>query len=164
MSFQDWLKFGWLREHKTSRQEIADLFALADRDLKACQTPALVSDWQFNIAYNAALQLAATALAAAGYSAERGNHHYRTIQSLEFTLGLVPATIRKFDVFRKKRNITDYERADTRIRKLKKCENSPRRFAATSKHGFGGNIRNFCRSVIRIGVHIWPRSYFLRPA
>jgi len=113
MSLQDWLKFGWLKEHKTSRQEIADLFAVADRDLKACQTPALVPDWQFNIAYNAALQLAATALAAAGYSAERGNHHYRAIQSLEFTLGLAPATVRKFDVFRKKRNITDYERADT---------------------------------------------------
>ena len=110
---QDWLKYGWLREHRSSRQEIADLFAVADRDLKACQTPALVPDWQFNIAYNAALQLAATALAAAGYDAERGNHHYRIIQSLEFTLGLPAATIRKFDVFRKKRNITDYERADT---------------------------------------------------
>jgi hypothetical protein len=35
------------------------------------------------------------------------------IQSLEFTLGTDAATIRKLDVFRKKRNITDYERADT---------------------------------------------------
>ena len=113
MSLQDWLKFGWLKEHKTSRQEIADLFAVADRDLKACQTPNLVPDWQFNIAYNAALQLASAALAAAGYDAERGNHHYRIIQSLELTLGLDLTVIRKFDVFRKKRNITYYERADT---------------------------------------------------
>lgn len=113
MSLRDWLKFGWLKEHQTSRQEIADLFAVADRDLKACQTPALVPDWQFNIAYNAALQLATAALAACGYEAERGNHHYRVIQSLEFTLGLDTGTIRRFDLFRKKRNITDYERADT---------------------------------------------------
>jgi len=113
MSLQDWLKYGWLKEHKTSRHEIADLFAVADRDLKACQTPDLVPDWRFNIAYNAALQLATAALAAAGYEAERGNHHYRVIQSLEFTLALPAATIRKFDVFRKKRNVTDYERADT---------------------------------------------------
>lgn len=113
MSLQDWLKFGWLKEHKTSRREIADLFAVADRDLKACQTPDLVPDWQFNIAYNAALQLASAALAAAGYDAERGNHHYRVIQSLEFTLGVDSTVIMKFDVFRKKRNITDYERADT---------------------------------------------------
>jgi hypothetical protein len=113
MSLPDWLKFGWLKEHKTSRQEIADLFAVADRDLNACQTPDLVSDWQFNIAYNAALQVASAALAAAGYEAERANHHYRVIHSLEFTLGVEGTVIRKFDVFRKKRNIADYEMADT---------------------------------------------------
>ncbi|MGA2270964.1 MAG: hypothetical protein ABSH44_21040 [Bryobacteraceae bacterium] len=109
---QEWLRFGWLKEHKTSRQEIADLLAVADRDLEACQTPGLIPDWQFNIAYNAALQLASAALAAAGYEAERSSHHYRVIQSLEFTLGTEPATIRKFDIFRKKRNIADYDRAD----------------------------------------------------
>jgi hypothetical protein len=113
MSLRDWLQFGWLKEHKTSRPEIGDLFAVADRDLKACQTPDLGSDWQFNIAYNGALQLASAALAAAGYKAERANHHYRVIHSLEFTLGVEASLIRKFDVFRKKRNITDYERADT---------------------------------------------------
>jgi len=113
MSLEDWLKFGWLKEHKTSRQEIADLLAVADRDLQACQTPDLVSDWRFNIAYNAALQLATAALAAAGYEAERTNHHYRVIHSLEFTLGVDATAIGKFDVFRKKRNITDYERVDT---------------------------------------------------
>jgi len=112
MSLQEWFRYGWLREHRTSRQEIADLFAVADRDLKACRTPGLIADWQFNIAYNAALQLASAALAAAGYEAERASQHYRVIQSLEFTLGLPADTIRKFDVFRKKRNITDYERAD----------------------------------------------------
>jgi len=73
----------------------------------------LVPDWQFNIAYNAALQLATAALAASGYQAERANHHHRVIHSLEFTVGLDNTTIRKFDIWRKKRNITDYERADT---------------------------------------------------
>jgi len=37
VSLQDWLKFGWLKEHKASRQEIADLLAVADRDLEACR-------------------------------------------------------------------------------------------------------------------------------
>jgi hypothetical protein len=32
MTLQDWLKAGWLLEHKTSRQETADLFAMAARD------------------------------------------------------------------------------------------------------------------------------------
>ncbi len=33
MSLVDWLNNGWLVEHKTSPQEIADLFGVADRDL-----------------------------------------------------------------------------------------------------------------------------------
>jgi hypothetical protein len=113
VSLRDWLQFGWLTEHETSRQEIGDLFAVADRDLAACQTRELVADWRFNIAYNAALQLAAAALAAAGYRAERLNHHHRVIQSLEFTVGSDARTISKLDLFRKKRNISDYERAES---------------------------------------------------
>ncbi len=112
MSLQDWLKFGWLKEHRASAQEIADLLAVADRDLQACKTPGLVADWKFNIAYNAALQLAAAALAAAGYQAERAQHHYRVIHSLEWTIGMDAAGIRRLDSFRKKRNMSDYERAD----------------------------------------------------
>ena len=111
MSLQDWLKFGWLKEHEPSREEIADLFTVADRDLEACQTTGLVNDWKFNIAYNAALQLATAALAAAGFQAERSNHHFRVIHSLELTIGLDQRLIRTFDAFRKKRNLTDYERA-----------------------------------------------------
>ena len=76
-SLQDWLKNGWLKEHKTSREEVADLLAVADRDLAARKTAGLHNDSRFNIAYNAALQLASAALAIAGYKAERVNHHYR---------------------------------------------------------------------------------------
>jgi len=36
-----------------------------------------------------------------------------SFNSLEFTLGTEPATIAKFDIFRKKRNIADYDRAGT---------------------------------------------------
>src|SRR5712692_10087788 len=112
-SLKDWLKFGWLKEHKTSPGEVADLLAVADRDLTACKTPGLHNDWRFNIAYNAGLQLASAALAISGYQAERANHHYRVIDSLSHTLGTDAATIKKFDAFRKKRNVSDYERADT---------------------------------------------------
>ena len=84
---------------------------MADWDLSASKTLGLHSDWRFNIAYNAALQLAAAALAAAGYQPERSNHHYRVIDSLGLTLGVDAVTIKALDTFRKKRNISDYERA-----------------------------------------------------
>ena len=111
VSLQEWLVNGWLRAHKASRQEIRDLLGVADRDLVNCSVPGLSPDWQLNIAYNAALQLATAALAAAGYRAERESHHYRVIQSLGHTIGAKPEEIARLDAFRKKRNISDYERA-----------------------------------------------------
>lgn len=33
MSLTDWRKNGWLIEHRTSAREIADLFAVVERDL-----------------------------------------------------------------------------------------------------------------------------------
>src|SRR5467141_771495 len=110
MSLSDWLKGGWLTEHKSSAREIADLLNLADRDLADCRVVGLSADWQLNIAYNAALQSATAALAAAGYRAGRDAHHYRVIQSLAFTAGADRALIAQLEQFRKKRNIGGYER------------------------------------------------------
>ena len=109
MSLQDWQKNNWLTPHPSSRREIADLFAVADRDPAACQATGLGVDWSFNIAYNSALQSANAALAAAGYRASRDQHHYRVIQSLALTLGIDAKVIAQFDAFRKKRNLTGYE-------------------------------------------------------
>lgn len=108
---QDWLNNGWLIEQQTSRQEIADLLGVADRDLADSQTPGLSPDWQLNIAYNAAIQAATAALAAAGYRPAREAHHYRVIQSLAHTIGADSRLIAQLDAFRKKRNIGEYERA-----------------------------------------------------
>ena len=63
-----------------------------------------------NIAYNAGLQVATIALAASGYRASRAQHHVRVIQSLRETIGAGAELVATFDAFRKKRNITGYER------------------------------------------------------
>jgi hypothetical protein len=107
---QDWARNAWLIEHQSSPQEIADLLALADRDLNDCRAKGLSEDWQMAIAYNAALQSATAALAASGYRAPRDAHHYRVIQSLTLTLGADSSVVAKLDAFRKKRNLSDYER------------------------------------------------------
>lgn len=111
MSLQDWLRNGWLVEHKTSREELRSLFALADRDLIDSQVPALSPDWRFNIAYNAALQAATAALAVTGFRAAREAHHYRVIQSLAYTVKADTKLVDRLDKFRKKRNVGGYERA-----------------------------------------------------
>lgn len=111
MTLKTWENNGWLLRHKTSPQEIRDLLRIATRDLSDCETQGLSPDWRFNIAYNAALQTATAALAASGYRTSSA-HHFRTLQSLTFTLTLSTQRVDQLDHFRKKRNTNDYEQAD----------------------------------------------------
>ena len=110
MSLPDWLNEGHLKTHKTSKQEITQLLALFDRDIADARVKNLSADRRFATAYNAALTLSVAALAASGYRATGEGQHYWTIQSLSFTLQLDADTVKKFNRFRRKRNITDYER------------------------------------------------------
>jgi len=114
MTLQKWQADGLLRPHRTSRKEIAELLAAADQDLVDCGTPGLSAVWRLNIAYNAALRCATAALAACGYRPAQGESHYlRTLQSLAHTLGLDAATVQQLDGFRKKRNVSAYDRIGT---------------------------------------------------
>ncbi|MBC2595984.1 hypothetical protein H5P28_17090 [Ruficoccus amylovorans] len=109
-SSQNWHKNGWLRPHATNRQQIADLLAIVERDLADAQTARLSSDWQFGIAYNAALKLCTILLYAEGYRPEMYLAHHRTLQALQLVLG----TDRKddagyLDSCRSKRNTVEYD-------------------------------------------------------
>lgn len=109
----NWQRSGWLERHQASPQEIRELLNIADRDLTDCQTQSLSSDWKLSIAYNAALKSATAALAASGYRATHEAHHYRVIQSLAHTIGTRKNLLNQLDSFRRKRNISDYDRAGT---------------------------------------------------
>jgi len=109
MTLQRYLDNSWIQRHETSPQEIFELLAIADRDIEQSQTPGLGPEWRLSIAYNAALQLATAALAAAGYRAERQNKHQRTIECLAFTLGLDRRQVDFFDLCRRKRHSNVYD-------------------------------------------------------
>ena len=66
MTLQQWAENGWLRPHKTSAKEIKDLFRIVERDLKDA-AKGISTDWQFGIAYNAALKLCTVLLYDSGY-------------------------------------------------------------------------------------------------
>lgn len=78
-------------------------------DLANARVAGLSDDWKPSIGYNASLQAATAALVAAGFRAAREQHHFRTIQSLAFTINWPTAKVDQFDRFRKKRNIGGYE-------------------------------------------------------
>lgn len=110
MSLDLWLENGWLKEHKPTPREIAELLAVADRALQDCQVAGLSLEGKLDMAHNAALQSAAAALAVAGYRASREAYRYHAIQSLSFTLKLEDRITHRLQKLRRKRNISDYER------------------------------------------------------
>ncbi|MBM3156561.1 MAG: hypothetical protein FJ004_04675 [Chloroflexi bacterium] len=109
MTLTDWLNEKRFKPHKTSKKEIDQLLAVFERDMADAKVKTLSADRRFSTAYNAALMVSIAALAASGYRASSEGHHYWTIQSLAHTLRLDATTIRKFNKFRQKRNISDYE-------------------------------------------------------
>jgi len=111
MSLRDWADAGWLREHQTSRQQIADLFGVVDRDLEDAGR-GLSPDWQFGIAYNAVLKLCTILLYAEGWRPEKALAHYRTLQALALILGPErQADADYLDACRSKRNVAEYDAA-----------------------------------------------------
>jgi hypothetical protein len=76
MTLKQWADNGWVREHRTSPQEIADLLSVVDRDVADAQAD-ISADWQFGIAYNAALRLCTIFLYVSGDRAERTLQHCR---------------------------------------------------------------------------------------
>jgi hypothetical protein len=110
MSLQNWLKNAWLKPHKTSKQEIENLFNIVKRDLEDAQRPDVSADWRFGIAYNAALKLCTILIYAEGYKPENTYAHYRTIQSLPLILGKERSGDAAYlEACRVKRNIVEYD-------------------------------------------------------
>ena len=115
MTLELWKQNGWLREYKTSRDEVAGILGLVDRDIADAVQGEISTDWRFNIAYNAGLQLATLVLYAAGYRTGRGeSKHYRVIQALPLVMGEDFLSLRDYlDTCRRKRNISEYDAVGT---------------------------------------------------
>ena len=70
------------------------------------------ADWQYGIAYNAALKLCTILLYAEGYEPERQLAHYRTLQALPLILGTRQQDDADFlETCRQKRNTVEYDYA-----------------------------------------------------
>lgn len=114
MSLENWAKNGWLRPHQTNRQQIADLLAIVERDLTDARNTSVSADWQFGIAYNAALKLCTILLYVSGYRPEKNLAHYRTLQALPLILGTDRDDDADYlDACRAKRNTAEYDVAGT---------------------------------------------------
>jgi len=113
MTLQDWLNSKWLKSHKTSPEEIKQLFQIAERDLHDASISTISLDWRLAMAYNASLRYATIALNACAFRTAGEGHHARLIESLKYTIGADPNIIAQLHSFRKKRNVSSYDVAGT---------------------------------------------------
>jgi len=115
MNLEKWLNEQRITAHETSCQEIRNLIEVVDRDIKDASIETLSPDRRFNIAYNAALQLATILLHCRGFRTHhaRGGHHWITFSVLPDLLEEdVSEYAVYFDTCRIKRNASDYTKAD----------------------------------------------------
>ncbi len=125
MSLSNWAENGWLRPHKTSDEEIANLLSIVDRELRDATVAQISLDARLGMLYNAALKLADLPLRVAGYRATRdAAHHYRVVMSLPLTMGSEWNDAADFlDAVRVLRNRAEYESAgfatDTQLAELR---------------------------------------------
>lgn len=111
-TLKDLLNAGKLEEHKTTREEMQELFSIIERDIKDASIKELSPDRRFATAYNAVLQAAKAILYSKGYRPTGANQHATTFTALRQTLGKEHhQLISYFDSCRVKRNITDYDHA-----------------------------------------------------
>ena len=112
MSLPTWLAAGWLQRHRTSPEEIRDLWRIVERDLRDAAAGSISTDWRYGIAYNAALKLCTILLAAEGYRPAKGQlAHTRTLGALPHILGEAHRGDADYlDGCRQKRNVIEYDR------------------------------------------------------
>jgi len=112
MSLEAWREAGLVVPYEATPEEIADLFAVAEIDLRDAAIAELSPERKLGCANGAILSTGRAALHAAGYRVPNSNpsHHHYVIQSLRYTVGLAPSIVLQIEALQKKRNTADYVR------------------------------------------------------
>jgi len=114
MTWQQLLRARRVQRHRATKSELDSLRAVVERDFADASLTGLSEDRRFATAYNGVLQLAAMAIACAGYRVTaRQGHHETAFAALELALGPPAARFAKyFNTCRRKRNLVDYNFAN----------------------------------------------------
>jgi len=113
MSLENWASNRWLEKLGSDREEIERLLANADGhlgDYRKAVASEMSSDAQLSMAWDSIRASATAALRVAGYRVVRGGgEHYRTIETLEFSIDPERKLIPRLDALRRKRNTGAYD-------------------------------------------------------
>lgn len=110
MTIDNLLQRGILVRQEASESEIEDLLKIVERDTADSAKEEISYDWQFGIAYNAALKLATILVRKSGYRVKGGSHHMNTIAMIPLILGEDKIDDAEYlDTCRRKRNTVEYD-------------------------------------------------------
>ncbi len=99
-----------LEEIEPAREAVQRLLLGARRHIADAKVEAVSVETRFTSAYTAARMLADVGLLAHGYRTltSKPGHHQTAIQALPLTLGVDAAIVRRLDMLRKQRHLTEY--------------------------------------------------------
>ena len=107
------LRDGRVRPYRSNPHEIADLFAVVERDLADAAVTGVSTDRRFATAYNAALQCATIVMYCEGYRTRGEGHHGATLAFPRIALGSAAEQVIDYlDYCRNRRNRLDYHRVE----------------------------------------------------
>jgi hypothetical protein len=110
VTIDELLKRGILTKQASSKEEIEDLLQIVARDIEDSSQSEISLDWQFGIAYNAALKLANILVRGSGYRIKGQGHHMNVIAMIPIILGDHKKDDSEYlDNCRRKRNIVEYD-------------------------------------------------------
>ena len=112
MTLEAWSERALIAAHHATPQEISDLLAIVETDLRDAAIPELSPERRLGCYYGAILSVARAALRASGYRVTKTtqSHRYYVIRSLRYTAGLAPGAVLQIEAIQKKRNTADYVR------------------------------------------------------
>lgn len=101
-----------VREEEYSTEAVSELIRVAEREVIDAVS-VRSSEGTLGHAHNSVLAIAAAALRENGFRVRSGSssHHYRLIESLEFTLHIEPGIIKELQDYRRKRSLSIYEQS-----------------------------------------------------
>lgn len=110
MDLETLLRKGIIVKEATTQEEIFDLFKIVERDYKDSSQTEISVDWQFGIAYNAALKLATIPIRYSGFRVKGLAHHMHTFAMIPLLLGKEKKELVIYlEACRRKRNALEYE-------------------------------------------------------
>lgn len=141
MSFEDLIKGANIVPEATSRREVQELLAVADRSLSDASAVGLSPEGRFTFAYDAALQLSTIPLRCKGYRTRGLGHHWTVFSAMPELMGKeLEALADHFQTCRVKRSTAIYHQssvvtkteAEALCREVMGFEKSVRRWLETN--------------------------------